>query len=115
MTKLHIYNDLGIYKNAIKQQIKDYLDMLSTDEANERGLTEAAALINKRTQMYTSTEAECLISWYISSHDECVVDNPEDFHPLQIHTATAKIARYDKAYSKIKSVQIESMESFQLS
>lgn len=106
MTKLHIYNDLGIYKNAIKQQIKDYLDMLSIDEANERGLTEAAELINKRTQMYTLEEASRLISWYISSHDECVVDNPEDFHPLQIHTATAKLARYDKAYNKIKSFQL---------
>jgi hypothetical protein len=68
-------------------------------------LTGAAELINKRTQMYTPTEAECLISWYISSHDECVVENPEDFHPLQIHTATAKLARYDKAYNKIKISQ----------
>lgn len=106
MTKLHIYNDLGIYKNAIKQQIKDYLDMLSIEEADERGLTEAAALINKRTQMYTPEEASRLISWYVSSHDECVIDNPEDFHPLQIHTATAKFARYDKAYNKIKSFQL---------
>jgi hypothetical protein len=106
MIKLHIYNDLGIYKNAIKQQIKDYLDMLSTDEANERGLTEAAELINKRTQMYTLEESNRLISWYISSHDECVVDNPEDFHPLQIHTATEKMARFDKAYNKIKSFQL---------
>jgi hypothetical protein len=106
MTKLHIYNDLGIYKNAIKQQIKDYLDMLSTDEANERGLTQAAELINKRTQMYTPEEAGHLISWYVSSHDDCVVENPEDFHPLQVYTATEKFARYDKAYNKIKSFQL---------
>jgi len=103
MTKLHIYNDLGIYKNAIKKEINEYLDMLDIEEANERGLTEASELINKRTQMYTPQEAECLIAWYVSSHDECVVDNPEDFHPLQIHTATEKIARYDRAYNIIKS------------
>jgi hypothetical protein len=106
MTKLHIYNDLGIYKNAIKKEINEYLDMIGGEEADERGLTEAAELINKRTQLYTPQEAECLIAWYVSSHDECVVDNPEDFHPLQIHTATEKIARYDRAYNKIKSYQL---------
>ena len=106
MTKLHIYNDLGIYKNAIKQQIKDYLDMLSIEEADERGLTQAAELINKRTQMYTPEEAGHLISWYVSSHDDCVVENPEDFHPLQVYTATEKFARYDRAYNKIKSFQL---------
>jgi hypothetical protein len=106
MTKLHIYNDLGIYKNAIKQPIKYYLDILSTEEADERGLTQAVELINKRTQMYTPEEASRLISWYVSSHDDCVVENPEDFHPLQVYNATEKFARYDRAYNKIKSFQI---------
>jgi len=106
MTKLHIYNDLGIYKNAIKKEITEYLDMIGGQEADERGLTQAAELINKRTQVYTPEEAECLIAWYISSHDECVVDNPEDFHPLQVYTATEKIARYDSAYKKITNAKI---------
>jgi len=106
MTKVHLYNDLKIRKHAIKKEITEYLDMIGgSEEADERGLTQAAELINRRTQIYTPEEAECLIAWYTSSHDDCVLDNPEDFHPLQVHVAQEKMDRMESALKFINNLK----------
>jgi hypothetical protein len=104
MKKFHILNDLGINKNSIKNRIKEELDQMSIDEAIERGLTKANELISIRTQMYSSDECECLLAWYFTSNDECVVDNQEEYNSLQVYQSKEKMYRYERALRIIKSV-----------
>lgn len=107
MKKLHILNDLGISKNSIKKKILEHMDYMgNSDEADDRGLTLANTLIHKRTQMYTTNECECLLSWYFTSHDECVIDNKEDYSPLEVYQSKQKMYRYDSAMEVIKSLNL---------
>jgi hypothetical protein len=104
MKKFHILNDLGINKNSINKKIKEELNEMSIDEAIERGLTKANELISIRTQMYSSDECECLMAWYFTSHDECVIDNQEEYNALEVYQSKQKMHRYERALKIIKSV-----------
>jgi len=104
MKKFHILNDLGISKISVKKKIKEELSEMSIDEAIERGLDRANELIDIHTWLYTADECECLIAWYFTSHDECVVDNEEEYNALQVYQSKEKMYRYERALRIIKSV-----------
>lgn len=103
---VHLLDDLGIHKQSIKRNLKDLNNWISKEEFTERGLDLPFEWINRRTQVYPVSEAEILIAYYLTSHDECVLDNPDDFSPIQVYTAQSKENRHDKAVeiiSRIKS------------
>ena len=105
MTKVHLYNDLKIRKHAVKREILNLIECVGREEAQERGVDVALELINRKTQNYSKEEAFNLLGWYTNSHDECVVDNPEDFHPLQVHVAQEKINRMEAAIQFINNLK----------
>lgn len=106
MKKLHILDDLGISKISIKKKIKEELKQMSMDEAIESGLSIANELIDKHTWLYSIDECECLIAWYITSHDECVIDNQDEYNALQVYQSKEKMYRYESAIKKIKSLNL---------
>jgi hypothetical protein len=105
MTKLHLYEDLKLRKHAIKREILSLIDRIGAEEAQERGADVALELINRKTQRYSKEEASNLVGWYTNSHDDCVVDNPEDFHPLQVHIAQEKVSRMEYAFEFINNLK----------
>lgn len=106
MRTVHLHKDLGIYKAAIKNSVEELVNELSQQEIEERvTLEEAVRLINRRGSIYTIAEAELLVSWYVTSHDECVWENPEDFEPLQVYIANKKIERSENALEILKTIK----------
>lgn len=105
MTKLHLFEDLKLRKHAIKREILNLIDCVGKEEAQERGADVALELINRKTQKYSKEEAFSLVGWYTNSHDECVIDNPEDFHPLQVHIAQEKMNRVEFAFELINNLK----------
>lgn len=105
MTKLHLFEDLKLRKHAIKREILNLIDCVGKEEAQERGADVALELINRKTQKYSKEEAFNLVGWYTNSHDECVIDNPEDFHPLQVHIAQEKMNRVEFAFELINNLK----------
>jgi hypothetical protein len=105
MKKFHILNDLGFSKNSIKKQIAEHMHYMgNSPEADERGLTKANDLISIRTQMSTGDEFECMVAWYFTSHDECVLDNQEDYSPVEVYQSKQKMYRYESAINLIKKL-----------
>ena len=108
MRKVHLHKDLGIYKAAIKNSVEELVNELSQGEIEERvTLEEAVRLINRRGSTYTIAEAEVLVSWYVTAHDECVSENPDDFEPLQVYVANKKIERSEKALEIIQTIKAQ--------
>jgi hypothetical protein len=104
MKKLHLFEDLKLRKQAIKKEILNSINSVGKEEAQERKSDVALELINRKTQEYSKEEALNLIGWYINSHDECIIDNPEDFHPLQVHIAQEKMNRVEFAFKLINNL-----------
>jgi hypothetical protein len=101
---VHLSNDLGINKQVIKRNLKDLNDWMSPSEFTERGLDLPFEWINRRTQVYSVEEASILIEEYLTSHDECVMENPEDFSSIEVYTATAKENRLNKAIEILSKI-----------
>jgi hypothetical protein len=101
---VHLSNDLGINKQLIKRNLKDLNDWMSPSEFTERGLDLPFEWINRRTQVYSVEEASILIENYLTSHDECVMENPEDFSSIEVYTATAKDNRLNKAIEILSKI-----------
>lgn len=55
------------------------------------------ALLKERRTFYTIPELCIIQAWATTSHDDCVLDFPEDHTPLQVHTAKEKKRRHDWA------------------
>jgi len=101
---VHLSNDLGINKQLIKRNLKDLNDWMSPSEFTERELDLPFEWINRRTQVYSVEEASILIENYLTSHDECVMENPEDFSSIEVYTATAKDNRLNKAIEILSKI-----------
>jgi len=97
----HLLNDFGIYKDRIRSCIPENDD----DPDNEKGLR----LLAERRQLYTVEELELLFGWLWTSHDECVVENSYDYHPIQVHTANKKIESGEEAWDKLKRIKGEAL------
>lgn len=104
MEKLfHLKNDLGINKSVVKKSYEDDGGHLPPNEHTERGFDEVRYLLNKRTQNYTREEAICLVDCYMSSHDFCVIDNYDDFAPIEVYQAEQKYKRQEAAFKIIEA------------
>ena len=94
---LHLKNDLGINKSAILKSYQEYGSHLNEVEHKERGFDTLKSLLDKRTQKYTKEECRVLVDGYLTSHDDCVMENPDDFTRLEVYQANEKYNRYEKA------------------
>jgi hypothetical protein len=94
-----------IEEEEIKRNLKDLKDWISAEEFTERELDMPFELINRRTQVYPVSEAEILIEYYLTSHDECVLENSEDFSSIEIYTAQAKENRFERARQIISEIK----------
>lgn len=105
--KLHLKKDLGIYKTSLRKNINDAIDMVSYAELiNEQPeLVKANKLIQRKGDYYTISETKTLMGFYITSHDECVWDNEEDFNPLQVYTANRKMKKFEEVMNLIKKFE----------
>lgn len=55
------------------------------------------ALLKERRSFYSIPELCIIQAWATTSHDDCVLDFPEDHTPLQVYTAEQKKRRHDLA------------------
>jgi hypothetical protein len=101
---IHLKNDLGINKVAIWKSYEVDGSHLRDVEHTERGFDEVRDLLNRRTQRYTVEECRELIGCYLSSHDYCVIDNSDDFTPLEVYHANEKYKRYEMVLDKLKKL-----------
>ena len=97
--------DLNIYKSSIRANIDAFVDEVGLKDERMEGVMDALTLLQQRGDKYTVAEAELLIQWYITPHDECVWDNPEDFNPLQVYAANKKIEKFEKAKSILETLK----------
>lgn len=104
MKTVHLTNDLKIQKSTLKRIINDSCDGLSSDDIVERKFDKAMDLLNRRGLVYTSQEAEFLIDYYFTSHDECIINNEDDYNGLEVHRAKSKEKKYKEMRKIIESV-----------
>jgi hypothetical protein len=105
MMTVHLKKDLNIRKSALKRNIDNFLDIAHEGDERIKTAVDAHFMLNRPTQKYTPTEALELISWYITSHDECVWDNEEDYNPLQVYAANKKMEKYESAVNFIDQLK----------
>ena len=55
------------------------------------------AIISRKGNEYTAEEAKEIVISYITSHDDCVMDNSDDFHRLVVHQTELKVGRSERA------------------
>lgn len=94
---VHLLDDLGVYKATLKRNFAD----------NDRGaeFDRDRELLARRTQRYTLEEAEVLLGWCSTAHDDCVDENPEDYSPIEVYTARQKLLRRDEAVARLEALK----------
>ena len=102
-------HEIGMTKAMIRKQIDRFVDEVSVNDERMEQVMDALTLLNQHEDKYTATEAETLLSWYITSHDECVDENQEGFTGLEVYRVKKKIERYDKAMDTIECIRGEWM------
>lgn len=100
MKTIHLTNDLKIQKSTIKRIINESCEGLHSDDIVERGFDKAMDLLNRRGLVYTLQEAEFLIDYYLTSHDECIINNEDDYIALEVYRAKSK----EKKYKEMKKI-----------
>ncbi len=85
---------LGITKTSLKNKIKVWYDSEEADEA--------FTLLQRRGNKYSFNELCFLVGFMLSGHDACVMDNSEDYTPLEIYNAEQAHNRYDAAVEQLK-------------
>jgi hypothetical protein len=83
--KWHLTNDWGINKDVLKRNFED----------NDRGpeFELDGQLIFQRGQNYTLPEICVMLGWLTTSHDDCVLDCPEEYSALEVYQVKQKIKR----------------------
>ena len=104
MKTVHLTNDLKIQKSTLKRIINDSCEGLPTIDIVERKLNKAMDLLNRRGLVYTLQEAEFLIDYYLTSHDECIINNEDDYNGLEVHRAKSKEKKYKEMRKIIEIV-----------
>ena len=97
--------DLNIYKSAIRKNIDAFIEEVGLEDERMEDAMDAMTLLHQRGDKYTAKEANSLIQWYITPHDECVWDNPDDFNSLQVYAANKKIEKFEKAQSILETLK----------
>ena len=95
--------DLNISKSTIIKIIDRFVEEVGINDERMEQVMDANTLLHQHGDTYTLPEAEQLIGWYITSHDECVLDNEDDFSGIEVYQAEQKHQRYDNAMSIIQS------------
>tara|TARA_R110000772_G_scaffold59349_1_gene134414 strand:- start:424 stop:738 length:315 start_codon:yes stop_codon:yes gene_type:complete len=103
--KVSLKKDLNINKSAIRNNIDQFVHDVGFQDDRIENAMDALTLLQQRGDSYTTDEAKQLISWYITSHDETVWDNEDDFTALQVYTVNKKMDKYDNAVSYIESLK----------
>ena len=97
--------DLNIYKSSIRANVDAFVEEVGLKDERMESVMDVLTLLQQRGDKYTIAEAELLIQWYITSHDECVWDNPDDFNSLQVYAANKKIEKFEKAQSILETLK----------
>lgn len=93
----HLKNDLGLHKQVLKNIFKEQYGEICEAEKAERGLNIVEALLARRGQEYRAIEVLKIINTaYFTSHDECVLENEEDYSNVEVATSKKKEAKVVK-------------------
>ena len=98
----HLAHDFGISKATLKRKFTVWYGD-RRDEDSDR----ARSLLARHTQRYTLEEVELLAGYYLSAHDECVLDNSEEHTPLEVYNAEQAQAKFDAAWKRIRAARKE--------
>jgi len=104
MKTIHLTNDLKIQKSTMKRIIKDSCEGLSQTDIVERKLNVVQDLLNRRGLVYSLDEAQFLIDYYLTSHDECVMENEEDYNALDVYRAKSKEKKLNEMKKIIQNI-----------
>jgi hypothetical protein len=96
--------DLNINKSAIRNNIDRFVEECGLEDERMELAMDTLTLLHQRGDSYTPNEVMMIISWYVTSHDECVWDNPDDFHPLQVYAVNKKVEKYEAAINFINGL-----------
>ena len=91
--RYHLFRDFGIYKVTLKRNFYD----------NDRGpeYDDVEELLRRRTQFYTLPEIDRLSGFFLTAHDECVLENPDDYSGLEVYKATRKNETASGAFKRL--------------
>ena len=104
-TTISLKKDLNITKSVIRKQIDRFADEAGTQDDRWESAMDAMTLLHERGDVYTLDEAELLVNWFVSAHDECVYENEEDYSAVEVHVANLKIRKQDDALIYIESLR----------
>ena len=102
----HTYSlkqDLNISKVAIRKAIDQFAECADKEDERWEEAMDAMTLLHIRGDRYTKEEASALIAWYVTPHDECVIDNAEDYSNIEVYTAEKKEQRLWKAMQVLEN------------
>jgi hypothetical protein len=102
-TTHHLLLDLHVRKASLKRNFDSIYT--TTDEARQVELEPVRALLAAPGQLYSLDEITQLFDWLWTSHDDCVIENPDDYTPLEVYTATQKIERGEAALARLESLK----------
>lgn len=102
---VRLKKDLNINKSALRYNIDRFIDEVGLEDERMEEAMDAMTLLGQRGDKYTIEETSLLLEWYITSHDECVWDNPDDFNPLQVYAANKKIEKYEVAKKVLQDLK----------
>lgn len=104
MKTVHLTNDLKIQKSTFKRIIQESCEALSQTDIVERKFNVAQDLLNRRGLVYSLDEAQFLIDYYLTSHDECVMENEDEYLGLEVYRAKNKEKKYKEMKKTIQRI-----------
>ena len=92
----HLTKDFGLYKKTIQANFDD----------NDRGPEhdDVRKLLARRGNFYTANELHTLSMFFLTSHDECVLDFPEEYSPLEVAAKKRKVAKVEWAINHLEKI-----------
>jgi len=103
--KVSLKRDLNINKGAIRKNVNAFIAETPLHDERFETAMRACYLLNAHGDSYELDEALELLNWYITPHDECVWENEDDFHPLQVYAANKKMEKYEFAVNYISDLK----------
>ena len=102
---ISLKKDLNINKSALRNTIDKFVEEVGLKDERMEEAMDALTLLHQLGDKYTVSETELLIEWYITAHDECVWDNPDDYNSLQVYAANKKIEKYEAAKKVLQDLK----------
>jgi hypothetical protein len=104
METISLKKDLNINKSAIRKNIDTYVEYNGYTEERFEEAMDVMTLLHQRGDNYTKQEAQLIMGWYLTPHDDCVWDNEEDFSAVEVYQVNKKYERMNKAMEIIESI-----------